>query len=151
MVICSELPLLSNPKITVQKNWTKRTVWEPVINIPLNVTCKLQKYGHLLPDPSTGLEITAVNGQCPDWLRSWPVNFSSCRSCWPVTIVRIENETSCFNCYQYVASRCALRNVDLKSWVKYNYNRCLQFAHWNRHWDSRAFGHKIKNIFTFMS
>ena len=30
-------------------------------------------------------------------------------------IDRIENEISCFNCYQYVASRCALRNVDLKS------------------------------------
>ena len=25
---------------------------------------------------------------------------------------------SCFSSYQYVASRCALRNFDLKSWVK---------------------------------
>lgn len=25
---------------------------------------------------------------------------------------------SCFSCYQYVASRCVLRNFNLKSWVK---------------------------------
>ena len=46
-----------------------------------------------------------------------------------------------FSCYQYVASRCVLRNFDLKSWVKSN---------WNRHRSSRTSSHKIKNIFTFL-
>ena len=36
--------------------------------------------------------------------------------------------------YQYVASCCVVKNFDLRSLVKSNYNCCLQFAHWNRHW-----------------
>ena len=27
---------------------------------------------------------------------------------------------NCFSCYQYIASRCVLWNIDLKSWVKCN-------------------------------
>ena len=39
-----------------------------------------------------GTKEQPVNGQCPDWLGSWPVNLSSCRSCWPVTFNCFENE-----------------------------------------------------------
>ena len=35
---------------------------------------------------------------------------------------------SYFSCYHYVVSYCVLKNSDLKSWVKCNYNRCSQFV-----------------------
>ena len=64
------------------------------------------------------------NGRSTDNVRTdWGVDQSTFRLAghvdWSQSIV-LKNEISCFNCYKYVASRCALRNVDLKSWVKYN-------------------------------
>ena len=78
--------------------------------------------GLVLLELKAGLEITA--GQ-----RTMSGLIGELTSQLFVLPVMLTGHNRSYSKHQYVASRCALRNVDLESWVKYNYNRCLQFAH----------------------
>ena len=81
------------------------------------------------------MESMAANEQCPARLGSWPVNLSSCWSCWLVTFNCIENEmhwliSMLFSCCQYVASCCVLPNSDLNPGRNvarnFVYNLCIE-------------------------
>ena len=66
---------------TIDLMWLNTVLWHKVAKAK-----KFHRGNIIVPVHAQGSK------QCLDWLGSWPVNLSSCQSCWPVIFDHIENE-----------------------------------------------------------